>query len=64
MEKVDLPEDAVSVLRQLETEMSEAREYVVRCRAAGNEEAAHLHDVWIDLLLEEWGRCRLFTQPT
>lgn len=62
MEKPDLPEDAGAVLRQLETEMSEAREYVLRCRAAGNEQSARLHDVWIDLLLEEWNRCRLSTQ--
>lgn len=56
------PEDAGLVLRQLETEMSDAREYVLRCRAAGNEQAAQLHVIWIDLLLDEWSRCRLAVQ--
>ncbi len=56
------PEDGGLVLRQLETEMSDARQYVLRCRAAGNEQAAQLHVVWIDLLLDEWSRCSLTTQ--
>ncbi|MGW5646267.1 hypothetical protein ACWEV3_39795 [Saccharopolyspora sp. NPDC003752] len=42
--------------------MSDAREYVLRCRAAGNEQAAQLHVIWIDLLLDEWSRCRLAVQ--
>ncbi|WP_263399542.1 hypothetical protein [Saccharopolyspora pogona] len=42
--------------------MSDARQYVLRCRAAGNEQAAQLHVVWIDLLLDEWSRCSLTTQ--
>lgn len=56
------PEDGGLVLRQLETEMSDARQYVLWCRAAGNEQAAQLHVVWIDLLLDEWSRCSLTVQ--
>ncbi|MGI8306408.1 hypothetical protein [Saccharopolyspora hattusasensis] len=42
--------------------MSDARQYVLWCRAAGNEQAAQLHVVWIDLLLDEWSRCSLTVQ--
>lgn len=58
----DQPEDGRLVLRQLETEMSDARQHVLRCRAAGNEKAAQLHVVWMDLPLEEWSRCSLTAQ--
>ncbi|PFG98320.1 hypothetical protein A8924_5829 [Saccharopolyspora erythraea NRRL 2338] len=51
--------DAEALLRQLETEIGQAREYVLRCRESGDEPAARLHVVWIDLLLEEWSRCRV-----
>ncbi|TDD34448.1 hypothetical protein [Saccharopolyspora elongata] len=56
LETVKRPEDAGLVLRQLETEMSDARE------STGNEQAAQLHVVWIDLLLDEWSRYRLAVQ--
>jgi hypothetical protein len=44
---------------QLETEMTLARSYVRQCRDAGDDQAAQLHVVWIDLLLEEWDRLSL-----
>jgi hypothetical protein len=31
---------------------------VRHCRESGNDRAAELHIIWIDLLLEEWQRCR------
>ncbi|MGP4018691.1 hypothetical protein [Saccharopolyspora sp. 5N708] len=54
-----IPSDSEAMLRQLEVEMSAARSYVLQRRAAGDERAAQLHVVWIDLLLDEWIRCRL-----
>ncbi|MEV0704185.1 hypothetical protein AB0I53_40585 [Saccharopolyspora sp. NPDC050389] len=62
MATIDLPEDVEHVLRQLESEMADTREYILRCRALGDEQAAQLHVIWIDLLLDEWSRCRLVAQ--
>lgn len=57
--KTGPPGDVRLALRELEAEMAEARKYVLRCRESGDEPAARLHVVWIDLLLEEWSRCRV-----
>ncbi|MBB5152482.1 hypothetical protein [Saccharopolyspora phatthalungensis] len=59
MVTTDLSEEIGPALRRLESEMADAREYVRWCRASGNDEAAQLHVVWIDLLLDEWKRCSL-----
>ncbi|MEV0054790.1 hypothetical protein AB0H34_30310 [Saccharopolyspora shandongensis] len=64
MATIDLPEDVEHVLRQLESEMADTREYILRCRASGEEQAAQLHVIWIDLLLDEWSRCRLVAQES
>jgi hypothetical protein len=57
LESVDLCGSAS--LPQLEREMADAREFVIRCRESGNHQSAQLHIVWIDLLVEEWNRCRM-----
>lgn len=59
MLKTDPSEEVRTHLRELESEIGLAREYVLRCRAEGEEPAARLHVAWIDLLLEEWSRCRV-----
>ncbi|MBB5158638.1 multidrug resistance efflux pump [Saccharopolyspora phatthalungensis] len=64
MVTTDLPGGTGSPLQQLESEMADAREYVLRCRASGDEQAAQLHVVWIDLLLDEWNRRQSLAQQS
>ena len=40
----------------LENEMLRARRHVIECRESGDDGAAELSVLWMNLLLEEWER--------